>query len=306
MAQKSGEGPEPIKFEAGPLLPDDEAVLRQAAEAGDARAREIVEHANGQDNLPPSMRAFVHLYAHRLREGPSGASVEEERLWMFAQRESRLGRWKRGGSKARTRRPSVPRATSRDEVDSAVESQSLETLKERVRLHVTAGEYQEAAAVLRAVGQRFPQEAAVDLVSVAPDVLGPDLRLDGSGQALVPGYVEFTVITPDPEQAAAALSRVRGELYDVDERGEVMSADDRIEAGIEDSYYTPNWVSEVVISPVGPKVMLDTKNAMWAPMGRSMIGILRKVLAEDRIVAYIVGTLPDLEDAFEEWEGSSA
>ena len=167
-----------------------------------------------------------------------------------------------------------------------------------VRAHSVMGRYEAATAVLAAAAQTGYAEAPA-LVTVAPDALGPDLPLDGDGHAEMGGDVYFTVISPDPAGAAAAFARARARLGDVDERGVVMSDEERDEAGIAwDEYYTPNWVSDVECCDVGARLRVDTKGVMWAAMGRSMLQLLSDALIQDRIPGHLVDGNADLSSRF--------
>ena len=174
------------------------------------------------------------------------------------------------------------------------------------RLWVGLQDYNAAQRDLAAAAERFAATASARLVSVAPDLLGVSLDLGGDGASDTDGGAdaEFTVISPFPDRAAAALARIAYRLLDVDENGVEMPAEERDRAGLDrGEAYTPNYVSDVEIAPVGARLRLDTKGAMWSAMGTTIVAILTDALSTDRVPAHIVGTCPHLEAAFKTWPG---
>lgn len=78
---------------------------------------------------------------------------------------------------------------------------------ELVRILVADGEYQGAQFRLGELARNRPELPPERLVGVAPDVLGPRVRLaeDDFDDRARP---VFTVISPDRDRAAAALARI--------------------------------------------------------------------------------------------------
>lgn len=176
---------------------------------------------------------------------------------------------------------------------------SLDAVHALVRLHVAAREYEDAQMLLQDAERRHPNATSQRLISVAPDVLGP-LAFDGDGADDYPGAGVFTVISPHAFRAAAASARVAHKLMDVNEHGDIQS-EDELPDGTGDIPYTPNFVFDVAWCQYGAEVTLDTKGAMWAPMGRTMVSILVDALAADGIPAHVVGHRPDLTAGLQVW-----
>jgi hypothetical protein len=169
------------------------------------------------------------------------------------------------------------------------------------RLAVQDGDYEEAHWQLRDAELRHRGVPAEQLVVVAPDVLGP-LSLEGDGDADWPGAGAFTIISPYPQRAAAAIERVAMRLMDVDENGVLH----RPEEDYDGDAYTPNHLFPLRWCHRGVMVSLDTKGGMWAAMGRTMIGILANALAADRVPALITGYCRDLKADWKDWQASDA
>ncbi|HEX8054759.1 MAG TPA: hypothetical protein VF517_17360 [Thermoleophilaceae bacterium] len=130
-----------------------------------------------------------------------------------------------------------------------------------VRLAVREGDAATARWLLQDAERRYPDAPARALISVAPDVLGPRLRLDGESPEFDehPGTGTFTVITPHAQRAAAALGPVLPRLLHVDERGTVMSWEER-EGTEHEEVYTPNHVFDAEWSEHGARVSLDRRD----------------------------------------------
>lgn len=207
-------------------------------------------------------------------------------------------------------------AAARDELrrdrlslERAANEGDIDAVNGLARLCVGLQDYDAAQRGLAAAAERFADTASARLVSVAPDLLGPGLELGGDGAGDTDGGAdaEFTVISPSPDRAAAALGRIAYRLSDVDEHGVEMSFEDRLRHGLDRSEaYTANYVSDVEIAAAGARLRLDTKGAMWSAMGTTIVAILTDALSTDRVPAHIVGMCPDLAAAFETWPGLGA
>ena len=136
-------------------------------------------------------------------------------------------------------------------------------------------------------------------VSVAPDVLGAGVSLDGDDADDVVGAATFTVFTYSNDAAARALAAVVPQLGLVDEHGNVVGPDPPPTGA--DPPYTPNYVCDVEYSACGVLVQLDTKGVMWSAMGRTMVRMLVEALAAERIPAHIAGYCPDLRGEWAPW-----
>jgi hypothetical protein len=135
-------------------------------------------------------------------------------------------------------------------------------------------------------------------VSVAPNVLGAGVSLDGDDADDVAGAGTFTVITPWNERAARALAPMVRDLARVDEHGTLLGPDEMFDG----EAYTPNFVFDVQIGNVGALVQLDTKEMMWSAMGRTMVRMLVDALAAERIPAHIMGYCRDLDSEWLPWK----
>ena len=196
-------------------------------------------------------------------------------------------------------------ADSREWLLRAANAGSLDADLALVRVFVANGEYMSAEGQLRHIELSYPTVSAQRLVTIAPDVLGPRLSLEGDGFA-DDGDAVFTIISNQRNRAAVAVARVAERLMDVDEHGgiqtpeAVMQWDARDHQG-DDPPYTPNYIGPVKICRYGAQVALDTKGCMWSAMGRMMVGILVDALVADRVCAHIAGHRPDLDTQWSEW-----
>ena len=189
-------------------------------------------------------------------------------------------------------------AEARDWYRRGAGTGSLDAALALVRLAVRDGDYEEGQWQLQDVARRHPDVPSARLVTVAPDVLGPRLSLEGDGVDDFPGAGTFTVISPDPQRAAAAVARVAGRLLYVDEHG----AEHAEYEEPEDEAYTPNYLDDVKWCRFGALVSLDTKGGMWAAMGRTMVGILVEALVADGVPAHVTGYCRDLDTEWREWK----
>jgi len=107
---------------------------------------------------------------------------------------------------------------------NSAQSGSLDGRLALAAQHVADGEHREAQWQLQVVETNHADADPTCLVGVAPNVLGPDLRLDGDGDGETETdlFAVFTVITTHPQRAAAVLDELRDTLLEVDERGVLM------------------------------------------------------------------------------------
>ncbi len=171
--------------------------------------------------------------------------------------------------------------------------------------HVADGEYREAQWQLQVVETHHPDAAAGQCVGVAPNVLGPRLSLDADGETETDLYAVFTVITTQPQRAAAELDEIRERLLDIDERGVVMTLEDRVASEIAELYATPRYVAEIESSWLAARVLLDTRGGMWSAMGRAIVETITTALADARIRAVIGGRCGELDGQFVTWNDAS-
>jgi hypothetical protein len=185
------------------------------------------------------------------------------------------------------------------------DARSLDGLNALIRLTVADGDYAEAHWLMRAAASMCHDRPGESLVTVAPDVLGRTVSLDGDDVDDVVGAGDFTVVSPDPDRAAAAVARVADELMNVDERGVYITTEQWVGEGRDDEAYTPNYLFPTQVSEAGARVSLDTKGVMWSAMGRTMVGILADALAADRVPAHITGFRADLDRRWRDWAAPS-
>jgi hypothetical protein len=171
--------------------------------------------------------------------------------------------------------------------------------------HVADGEHREAQWQLQVIETHHADADPAQLVGVAPKVLGPHLRLDSEGEAETDLFAVFTVITTHPHRAAAVLDELRDTLLEVDERGVLVPYVERVEAEIAESFLTPRYVAEIESSWLGARVLLDTRGAMWAAMGRTIVELIASALADAQIPAVIGGRCAELDAQFVAWRDSA-
>jgi hypothetical protein len=187
-------------------------------------------------------------------------------------------------------------AEARRLFDTSARGGSLDGMLALARLAVADGaSFGWAQNLLAEVARRLAHLPGRAAVIVAPDVLGPNLRLDDSDSEDERDPV-FTVVSPDPERAAETLDRVSGELMCVDEHGR---------AGVDRSdgeSYTPNYAAPVMIGAFGAQLRLDTKGWMSSKMGRTMTELVANALVTDGVPAVLAGDVENLENYFAPWE----
>ena len=96
------------------------------------------------------------------------------------------------------------------------------------------------------------------------------------------GSPAFRVRSTDHEAAARALHAAALRMISVDEEGEELEAwSDTGET------YTPNYVSDVFLSPEGPWLSIDTQGVLYPQMVRAMIQVLVEELQRSGVEAHI-------------------
>ena len=189
-------------------------------------------------------------------------------------------------------------AERRARYQRAVDAGSLADALAIVRDAAVDDDAEQACSLLQDIAHRHPDAGAGDLVTVASNVLGP-VALDRDEVFDGPGAGCFTVLSPAPADAAAAIARAAPRLLNVDDRGiEHPDSDTADTSGA----YTPNYLHDILWCDRGAQVTLDTKGTMSAPMARTMVAILTHALVEDRVPALVTGWIPALDDSMTRWD----
>jgi hypothetical protein len=109
-------------------------------------------------------------------------------------------------------------------------------------------------------------------VTVAPDIF------DQQGEKFEEGLGEgwemspaFLVLSDDEDKAARALHAAAGRFYSVDQFGNELTP---AEMTGEFPQYTPNYVSDVYLTVLGPMICTDTKGEVTKDMAEAMLRIL--------------------------------
>lgn len=129
-------------------------------------------------------------------------------------------------------------------------------------------------------------------VTVAPDIY--DLQGEkyeegwGYGWSISPA---FLVMTNDRDKAAKALGRAAVRFSYVGDSGRELTLAE-IEGN--DTEYTPNYVSDVYLTDLGPMIWADTKGELTKGMGEAMLGILVAELRSEEITAVVTAPPADL------------
>jgi hypothetical protein len=95
-------------------------------------------------------------------------------------------------------------------------------------------------------------------------------------------FEKVIVTAPQIEKVAHALTAAAPRFLMVNEEGTEYTEEQwqiLIDDGIEDEFYTPNFVSEIEVEPGGASVYLDCKGEISAPMRDRLLAILRTELA---------------------------
>jgi hypothetical protein len=180
----------------------------------------------------------------------------------------------------------------------AVEADSLADALAIVRDAAADDDHEQAWLLLEDIARRHPEADPNDLVTIAPDVLGP-VALDSDGDFDGPGAGCFTVLSPAPAAAAAAVARIAPRLLNVDDRGiEHHDSETARTAG----FYTPNYLHAVAWCDRGAQVMLDTKGSISTAMARTMLAIITHALIDNRVPALVTGWIPALQPRMGRWD----
>jgi hypothetical protein len=180
----------------------------------------------------------------------------------------------------------------------AIDTDSLTDALAVVRDAAADDDHKQAWRLLQDVTRRKPDANPADLVIIAPNVLD-DVPLDGDDGFDGPGAGCFTVISPAPAKAAAALARVTGRLMNVDENGFEHTGS---ATGRESGAYTANTIHDITTCDLGAQVSLDTKGWMSAPMARTMLATITQSLTDAGIAALITGWIPALDPKMTPWK----
>jgi hypothetical protein len=180
----------------------------------------------------------------------------------------------------------------------AIDTDSLTDALAVVRDAAADDDHEQAWRLLQDVTRRKPDANPADLVIIAPNVLD-DVPLDGDDGFDGPGAGCFTVISPAPAKAAAALARVTGRLMNVDENGFEHTGS---ATGRESGAYTANTIHDITTCDLGAQVSLDTKGWMSAPMARTMLATITQSLTDAGIAALITGWIPALDPKMTPWK----
>ena len=179
----------------------------------------------------------------------------------------------------------VAAATDRGErYERAAQQGAIADAVEVIRDAAAAEDLDQAWALLQDLARRLPERAP-----------GAVARSLGSGED---GDACFTVLSPTPAAAAAAVARVAPRLLNVDEHGS-----EHRDGEIVDGLYTPNYLHDVTWCDRGAQVMLDTKGDMAAAMQRAMVAMLVEALTDDGVPALLTGRVPGLDRALVRWDG---
>ncbi len=192
-------------------------------------------------------------------------------------------------------------AEAQEWLEKASVTGSLDALHGLVRIAVGASDYEGAVRWLEDIPYLFPDAAGRSWVSIAPDVLGRDLPLDGEGTSGLLGIGTFTVITAYGARAAAALEPVAPRLIEVNEFGELQPWDPNREPYTEVPY-TPSYVAPLEYNQFAVEINVDTDGDITAAMGRTMVTILADALAANRIPSHIAGFRRDLQGQLRTYE----
>lgn len=129
-------------------------------------------------------------------------------------------------------------------------------------------------------------------VTVAPDIF------DQQGEKFEEGLGEgwemspaFLVLSDDEDKAARALHAAAARFYSVDQNGEELT---RAEMTGEFPQYTPNYVSDVYLTVLGPAICTDTKGEVSKSMAEGMLRILVAELRAQGITAFVTAPPADL------------
>lgn len=129
-------------------------------------------------------------------------------------------------------------------------------------------------------------------VTVAPDIF--DQQGERYEEGLGDGWETspaFLVETDDQDKAARALYAAAGRFMSVDQNGKELSP-----AEMTGDYpqYTPNYVSDVYLTELGPMIVTDTKGELSRGMAETMLLILEAELRAQGTTAHVIAPPADL------------
>ena len=108
----------------------------------------------------------------------------------------------------------------------------------------------------------------------------------------------FLVVSDDVSKAADALGRAAVRFFHLDEYGSELAPEQRLAeeqaAKTWEAAYTPNFVSDVYLTPRGPMVWTDTKGELTRQMGDAMLHVLLDELRVEGITAHVVAPPADI------------
>ncbi|MDJ0459912.1 hypothetical protein PUN71_022140 [Arthrobacter sp. NQ7] len=137
------------------------------------------------------------------------------------------------------------------------------------------------------------------MVNAAPDIF--DQQGDKYEASLGDGWETspaFLVLSDDDGKAAHALGRAGVRFSHIDEYGRELTPEQRdVEeqaAKTWDVPYTPNFISDVYLTPRGPMVWTDTKGELTRAMGEAMLRVLLEELRAEGITARVVAPPADV------------
>jgi hypothetical protein len=141
------------------------------------------------------------------------------------------------------------------------------------------------------------EEAPV--VTAEPDIF--DLQGEKYEASLGDGWETspaFLVVSDDDSKATDALGRAAVRFFHIDEYGRELAPEQRMAeeqaAKTWDVPYTPNFISDVYLTPRGPMVWTDTKGELTRQMGDAMLQVLFDELRAEGITAHVVAPPADI------------
>jgi hypothetical protein len=185
-----------------------------------------------------------------------------------------------------------------DRYERAMDAGLLTEAVAIVRDAVVDDDHDQAWMLLGDIARRHPEAEPAGLVTVAPNVLGA-VSLDSEDYFDDPGAGCFTVLSPQPAKAAAAVTPVLERLLNVDDQG-IEYADSEIPRTA--GGYTPNYLHDLLWCDRGVQIILDTKGSMSAPMARGMLTIITGALIHNLVPAVVTGHIPALEPRMTPWK----
>ncbi|BCW66661.1 hypothetical protein NicSoilB4_14240 [Arthrobacter sp. NicSoilB4] len=134
-------------------------------------------------------------------------------------------------------------------------------------------------------------------VSVQPDLF--DQQGERHEAALGGGWETspaFLVVSEDRDKAVAALQAAAVRLYSVDQNGKELTREEMTGAYPQ---YTPNYISDVYLTDLGPMIYTDTKGELSTGMAQGMLRIVVAELRAQEITAVVAAPPKDLS-----WENA--